>query len=67
MAGFVTEAVIDPVDEFSYVLAVTEGDLCTEVSIEPHLAASLGTWLPNLFASFLWSSDGEHNFGDPAF
>jgi hypothetical protein len=42
-AGFVANAVIDPVDEFSYVLAVTEGDLCTEVSIEPHLAASLGT------------------------
>jgi hypothetical protein len=49
-AGFVANAVIDPVDEFPYVLAVTEGDLCTEVSIEPHLAASLGTWLPILFA-----------------
>ena len=42
--------VIETDDAAAYAQPVTEGDLCTEASIEPHLAASFGTWLPILFA-----------------
>ena len=43
-------AVIETDGRRAYSPPVAEGDLCTEASIEPHVAASLGTWLPILFA-----------------
>lgn len=47
---FEPSAVIEAGGGAAYVRPATDGDLCTEASIDPQVAASLGTWMPTLFA-----------------
>tara|TARA_Y100000815_G_C13015147_1_gene377088 strand:- start:271 stop:480 length:210 start_codon:yes stop_codon:yes gene_type:complete len=48
--GAEPSAVIETGGGAAYARSDTDGDLCTEASIDPHLAASLGKWMPTLFA-----------------
>ena len=47
---FEPSAVIESGGGAAYARTAPDGDLCTEASIDPHLAASLGTRMPTLFA-----------------